>query len=208
MQCTICGEQSGQWVYELDPDKREFSMYGRGYTYGADMVLCDDCRGLWDLDEDSAVIARFASSDDHDSDQAELIVSVLRSATAGVQPQHYIDLLPPGVAELQAQGFTMIDSLTGLADVADFWPIEHRRSLPETRPEWLEDGRTEIWMVRSPSPELVPGDYLNAMFLIADAAPRSPGNYLRSVADAAEAVFAMAPEKIKSFVPENPEDSP
>ncbi|MGN6722707.1 MAG: hypothetical protein ACTHJM_08855 [Marmoricola sp.] len=208
MQCTICGEQSGQWVYELHADKRAFRIYGEGYTYGADLALCDECRGLWDSGDDASATERFARSDNRHSDQPEVIIGVLRRATAGVQPQHYLDLLPPGVVELQAEGFTMIDSLTGLTEVADFWPSEHRRSLPETRPEWLEEGRTEFWMVRSPSPELAPSDYLNALYLVAEKDVTTPERYLQSVAEAAPVVFAMSPEKIKSIVPENPEDSP
>ena len=44
-----------------------------------------------------------------------------------------------------------IETLTGTFWIVQHWPEQHRRSVPETRPEWRDgqpDGR--LWFVRSP----------------------------------------------------------
>ena len=59
----------------------------------------------------------------------------------------------PGVAALRKLGFEPVEEYTGALLVAEMWPDEHRRSVPETREAWLEDepelgGR--LWLLRSP----------------------------------------------------------
>lgn len=56
-----------------------------------------------------------------------------------------------GATEIMAAGFAPIETLTGAFWVVNQWPEQHRRSVPETRPEWIDgqsDGR--LWFVRSP----------------------------------------------------------
>jgi hypothetical protein len=56
-----------------------------------------------------------------------------------------------GAAEILAAGFVPIETLTGAFWIVRHWPKQHRRSVPETRPEWLHgqaDGRLRF--VRSP----------------------------------------------------------
>jgi hypothetical protein len=56
-----------------------------------------------------------------------------------------------GAAEIMAAGFAPLETLTGVFWVVNHWPEQHRRSVPETRPEWIDgqpDGR--LWFVRSP----------------------------------------------------------
>lgn len=61
----------------------------------------------------------------------------------------------PGVAELRQLGFEPVEEYTGVLLVAEMWPDEHRRFVPETRELRLEDepqlgGR--LWLLRSPWP--------------------------------------------------------
>jgi len=57
-----------------------------------------------------------------------------------------------GVAQLTIEGYEPVESHTGATWVAELWPDEHRRSVPETRPAWSADealtGR--LWLIRSP----------------------------------------------------------
>jgi hypothetical protein len=61
-----------------------------------------------------------------------------------------------GVAQLTRAGYEPVENYTGAIWVAELWPDEHRRSVPETRPAWLADealtGR--LWVIRSPWPGL------------------------------------------------------
>ncbi len=59
----------------------------------------------------------------------------------------------PGVAELRRLGFEPVEEYTGALLVAEMWPDDHRRFVPETRERWLEQepelgGR--LWLLRSP----------------------------------------------------------
>lgn len=56
-----------------------------------------------------------------------------------------------GAAKILAAGFVPIETLTGAFWILKQWPEQHRRSVPETRLQWLDgqpDGR--LWFVRSP----------------------------------------------------------
>lgn len=57
----------------------------------------------------------------------------------------------PGVAELRRLGFEPVEEYTGMLLVAEMWPDDHRRFVPETRQPRLEPklgGR--LWLLRSP----------------------------------------------------------
>jgi hypothetical protein len=71
-----------------------------------------------------------------------------------------------GVAELRTQGFEPIEAYTGAFWVAQLWPEEHRRSVAETRADWLDDSRGDgrLWLVRSPWPGLTIEDSLNVLW--------------------------------------------
>ena len=58
----------------------------------------------------------------------------------------------PGVVDLISQGFEPIETQTGAIWVAALWPDEHRRSVAETRPWWLDDPESDgrVWLIRSP----------------------------------------------------------
>lgn len=70
-----------------------------------------------------------------------------------------------GAAEILAAGFVSIETLTGSFWVVPQWPEQHRRSVPETRPEWL-NGQPEgrLWFVRSPWEELSASQVLTVVW--------------------------------------------
>jgi hypothetical protein len=75
----------------------------------------------------------------------------------------------PGAAELIAAGFEPIESLTGAVWVATVWPEEHRRTIPETRPGWLDEHSDGlVWFVRSPWPDIAPSDVLSILWVTLD----------------------------------------
>jgi hypothetical protein len=71
-----------------------------------------------------------------------------------------------GVAELRGQGFEPIEEYTGAFWVARFWPEQHRRSVAETRPVWLDDPNSDgrLWLARSPWPPLNLAESLNVLW--------------------------------------------
>lgn len=73
----------------------------------------------------------------------------------------------PGVAELRELGFQPVEEYTGALLVAEMWPDEHRRFVPETRESWLEGepqlgGR--LWVLRSPWSGWTLRETFNAMW--------------------------------------------
>ena len=73
----------------------------------------------------------------------------------------------PGVSELRALGFQPVEEYTGAHLVAEMWPDEHRRFVPETREFWLEHepelgGR--LWLLRSPWPGWTLRETFDAMW--------------------------------------------
>ena len=73
----------------------------------------------------------------------------------------------PGVAELRRLGFEPVEEYTGALLVAEMWPDERRRFVPETRESWLEDepqlgGR--LWLLRSPWAGWTLRETFNAMW--------------------------------------------
>jgi hypothetical protein len=62
-----------------------------------------------------------------------------------------------GVSELRASGFEPIEEHTGALWVADLWPDEDKRSVAETRLDWLENEtqtHDRVWLLRSPWPAM------------------------------------------------------
>ena len=73
----------------------------------------------------------------------------------------------PGVTELRRLGFEPVEEYTGALWVADVWPDDHRRFVPETREYWLREmpetsGR--LWLLRSPWPAWTLRDTFDAMW--------------------------------------------
>jgi len=66
-----------------------------------------------------------------------------------------------------ADGFTPIENLTGVFWIAEVWPEEHRRSVPETRTEWagLQPGE-RVWFLRSPWAGLSVGEALSVVWTV------------------------------------------
>jgi hypothetical protein len=61
----------------------------------------------------------------------------------------------PVVTQLRREGFEPVERYTGAVWVAELWPEEHRRSVPETRAWALEDQPgARVWLVRSPWPAI------------------------------------------------------
>lgn len=72
----------------------------------------------------------------------------------------------PGATELLAEGFVPLGSLTGGTWVAEAWPDEHRRVMPETRAALLtdmDDGK--VWFVRSPWSGISPANALALVYV-------------------------------------------
>jgi len=82
-----------------------------------------------------------------------------------------------GAAELIAAGFEPLESFTGDIWITDDWPEGHKRSLPESRPDWLPECEGEqVWFVTSPWPSLTPQQVLNLVWahLTEENEPRWP----------------------------------
>jgi hypothetical protein len=87
-----------------------------------------------------------------------------QTTSAGTAPPGWDTV--PGASEFVVQGFEPIEAYTGACWVAQLWPDEHRRSVAETRPDWLEDPHSDgrLWLVRSPWPTLTLPDSLNVLW--------------------------------------------
>lgn len=73
----------------------------------------------------------------------------------------------PGVAELRELGFEPVEEYTGALLVAEMWPDEHRRFVPETRDSWLENAPElggRLWLLRSPWAGWTLRETFNAMW--------------------------------------------
>lgn len=178
--CYICAAREAEWVHRLDPQKQSFRQYGKGYTFGGRVDFCDRCEDLYNRGADEALIelaARARELVDPAAVDEEIRnpLAVLRAADLGAV--RLDDLLPPGVAELRAAGFTPIEFLTGSVDVVHGWPDEHRRSVPETRPDWQDEDDQQCWLVRSPWPSVDVDEVFELMWpWVEERAPFRPAN--------------------------------
>lgn len=71
----------------------------------------------------------------------------------------------PGASAIIADGFEPIENLTGAVWIVEIWPSEHKRSVPETRPEWIgEQPEGRMWCIRSPWPGLKASEALSVIW--------------------------------------------
>lgn len=166
MYCYFCGSPA-EWVHQLDEDKNSFTMYEKGTTFGTEIPVCEQCEGFYREGQDEVLIERlvqFQQTAAEDVDEtARKPLRVLRAADLGAVVA-VDDLLPPGAAELRAQGFTPVEELTGLACIGELWPVDHRRGVPETRPN--RGGSSPggmFWLVRSPWEWITTDDLISTM---------------------------------------------
>lgn len=155
--CYFCEAFDAEWVHQLDWARSTFRLYGKGHTFGGSVDFCDRCEELYRAGDDEALVAierRTRELDDAAAVAEEIRkpLAVLRGADLGAV--RLDSLLPPGAADLRAAGFTPIGFLTGAEDIAQVWPHEHRRSVPQTEPERLAEGEHRYWLVRSPWPSI------------------------------------------------------
>lgn len=116
----------------------------------------------------------------------------------------------PGVTELRQLGFEPVEEHTGVVWVGEYWPNEHRRSVPETRASWLEDSATSgrLWMLRSPWPSWTLRETFSAMWRWLErpgaATDADPDDVMVGVADFLRWNESEAAKWRRS--PEQPED--
>ncbi len=71
----------------------------------------------------------------------------------------------PGVADLRRLGFEPVEEYTGAHQVAQVWPEEHRRSVPETRDAWSAPAAgATLWLLRPPWPGWTLREAFNALW--------------------------------------------
>jgi hypothetical protein len=141
-------------VHPLDGAKTTFTIYGKGHVFAGNIPVCEPCEDLYGTGEDDVLVARrveFREVSAQDVDEfVRRPLAVLRAAD--IRTIRVDDLLPPGAAELRAQGFTPVEFLAGLSHIGEAWPAAHRRAIPETRSG--RDGNYTpegvFWLVRSP----------------------------------------------------------
>jgi hypothetical protein len=155
--CAFCDADTAEWVHQLDPAKAQFTEYGKGHVWASNVAFCERCEQLYRAGEDEELVHLQVGDWDGSAEAIDETIrkplAVFREADQG--PVRLDDLLPPGAAELRAAGFMPVEMLTGEFEIAGVWPWQHRRSLPETREDWVEDavdGR--FWLVRSPWPSV------------------------------------------------------
>ena len=89
-----------------------------------------------------------------------------------------------GVADARAAGFTPIEELTGRCELVTVWPAQHRRSVVETRPWWLEDSPDGLlWLVRSPWASIPAADAVSVVWLHLERGRGSPPDDLEEARD-------------------------
>jgi hypothetical protein len=135
------------------------------------------------------------------------VVGVLRNAGRAAKAARYDDTLPPGVAELRAEGFVPVEEITGWDGLAMVWPEQHRRAVPETR-EHME--ASTCWLVRPPSSGLEAIDYLAAIHRAEERDPPADqrvdfDDYELRLRQAAQEVFDLPPEVVKHLAHGDPE---
>ncbi|GMA23554.1 hypothetical protein GCM10025864_13130 [Luteimicrobium album] len=138
--------------------------------------------------------------------EARVEVEVLRRADLG--PVWCDDLLPPGAVAVRDAGFTPLEDVTGHQGAWRLWPEAHRRSVPETRPEWLTEndvGQTDgrYWLVRSPWPGLTVVDVPNVLWRETERglAPEDYDADDGRLADVAHRVFGLDEDGLGALLP-------
>lgn len=163
-RCAWCAASPGVWVHRLDPDRSRHRVYGKEHIWAQELALCERCEELFLAGADEALVAaheRTWQRTAQDVDEGvRAPLAALRRADLG-DPVHRSRWLPPGAAELIAQGFAPAEELTGSPTVPQAWPAAHRRTLPDTRPDRLTDPYV---LLRSPWPGTPVRDVLTLLW--------------------------------------------
>ncbi len=176
MLCELCESFDVDWVHVLDPAKANFRQYGKGHVWAGHVYVCDRCD---QLDRGGDIETLVSVRVGQEQLAPDVIDETIRKPLAVYRAAHqstvaYDDFLPPGVRALREEGFVPVTELTGDDSVAQAWPAEHRRSVPETRPEWLASGSGDglFWLIRSPWPSIPIADVFSVIWHYVE--PRAP----------------------------------
>jgi hypothetical protein len=193
----FCDAADWTWVYLLrnEPDWVKVL----SWTLGWFVVMCDSCHGHYERGEDDALVRAHLAQPEPEADeaQAELWVRVVRARQSEPAIPR-AEAIVPGVDELVAQGFTPIENLTGVHELALAWPEEHRRSIPEVRSWQLDDEPLQgrLWAVRSPWPGWTLADVLTYLWSQVDTY-RDPEQRLQEAANALRATESEARQRLE-----------
>lgn len=151
--CGVCGRDASTWLHHLDPDKAGFTVHGKTHVWAQQVGLCERCEQMYRAGDDAGLVAVHERTWETTAEDVEQGIRralvVLRAADLGaVEVARW---LPPGAAELAADGFVPVEYLSGAIEVELVWPLPHRRSVPETRAGMGDDDGL-LWLVRSPWP--------------------------------------------------------
>lgn len=147
------------------------------WVWTSQMSLCSTCALLLAEGRDADLAERVHDDEGEHRYEPDPVARVrhLRQrveSTRDTPPAH------PEVTALIGSEFKPLEDHTGAVDdLAPLWPGEHRRSIPDFRPEvdWFSDKL--IWFVRSPWPALSVDDVLTALWFWAerdDVMPNQP----------------------------------
>lgn len=181
--CSFCQINTTEWMHRLDWDRASFRVYGKGHIWAPEVGLCGRCERLYQARDDDGLVAVYHREwQKTDEDVQEGIRNPLAAfRLADLGGASMAQWLPPGVVEATRAGFTPLSDLAGDDLVVTVWPDEHRRAVPETRPdkrEFSEDGN--FWLVRSPWPDIPIQEVIDLMWTWVDerhpiATRRIPG---------------------------------
>ena len=151
--CGVCGRDAGAWMHRLDTGRAGFEVYGKPHVWADPVGLCERCERLYRAGDDEGLVAVHERTWEKTAEDVEQGIrkplAVLRAADLGaVEVSRW---LPPGSAELAAEGFVPVEYLSGAIEVEQVWPGPHRRSVPETRAGMGDDDGL-MWLIRSPWP--------------------------------------------------------
>ncbi|MDM7855666.1 hypothetical protein [Cellulomonas alba] len=165
-RCSVCGAAPTAWLAHLDADRSWFGVPGDRRSWGTRVDLCDECRALVEAGDVEAVVARLAARDGDDGDRTPAAAALCAAFVSAVA---VADWLPPGVVAAVPDGFVELGELTGWLDLANAWPAEHVRRVPETREDHLRYADSdEVVLVRSPWPGVDVGDVVSYLISWAD----------------------------------------
>lgn len=196
--CLFCGARDWAWVYLL---LREPGwVKDLGWTLNAFVVMCESCHAYYERGDDEALVRAHLAQTEPEADEAQAgvwvrVVRARQSEPAIARAQAIV----PGVDDLVGQGFTPIENLTGMHELAIVWPEEHRRSIPEVRPWQLEDEQLQgrLWAVRPPWPGWTLDDVLTYLWSVLDRAFPEPDQRLLKAAELLRAPESEARQQLE-----------
>jgi hypothetical protein len=166
-RCFFCADPEWVWVYLL----RQLPEWVQRLDWWINwqIALCDRCHQDYLNARDDALAQAWLDHQGSDESKARQVVEVVR-ARQSEPPIARSEAIVPGVTEVIATGFTPVENLTGMLEVALVWPEDHRRSIPEVRPWALADERLQgqLWLVRSPWPGLTLDDVFLCLWSVVD----------------------------------------